>query len=130
MYKYNPKDTTVTVDGVYLTGMGESMVEFEFDEDNFELAVGAQGDVVMNESNNKIATFKVTLQASSPQYSMMLKYAKQGKIFPVWGVNKSIGERFGGTQARIKKSAPVSYGTELEEREFEMAVADGVHEAC
>lgn len=128
MYTYNPKDTTITIDGIYLTGLGEDMVEFEFDEERFETAVGAQGDVVVNETNNKLASMTVTIQASSPQYKMCLQYAKQGKVFPVWGVNKSIGERFGGTKARFKNPPSVAYGSSLEDRELAIQVFDGVVE--
>lgn len=129
MHTYNPKDTIVTISGVHLTGMGEDMVEFEFDEERFETAVGAQGDVVVNETNNKLATMTLTLQASSPQYPMCVQLAKTGTTFPVWGVNKSIGECFGGTKARFKNPPAIAYGTSLEDRELEIQVFDGVVEA-
>jgi len=128
MYNYNPNDTTITVNGVFITGLGEEMISFEFDEDQFEAVTGAQGDVVVNESNDKRATMTLTVQASSPQNSMLRDYAKKGTVFPIWGVNKSIGERFGGTKARIKKSAPITYGKSLEDRAYEIAVFDGVVE--
>lgn len=124
MYTYNPKDTTITLDGVYVTGLGEDMVEFEFDEDKFESEVGAQGDVVVSERNDNRATVTLSIYPSSPQYKMILQYARKGTVFPFWGVNKSIGERFGGTQARIKRP-PVAYGSDLEAREIEIAVFDG-----
>lgn len=130
MFTYNPNDTTLTVDGVFITGMGEDMIEFEFDEERFETVVGAQGDVVVNETNNYLATMTMTIQASSPQYAMCLDYARKGTVFPVWGVNKSVGERFGGTKARFKNPASVSYGAELEDREFEIQVFDGTVEPC
>ena len=130
MHTYNPNDTVVTIDGVFITGMGEDMIEFEFDEERFETVVGAQGDVVVNETNNKLASMTLTIQASSPQYHMLLNYARNGIVFPIWGVNKSIGERFGGTKARIKNPASISYGAELEDREFEIQVFDGVIEAA
>lgn len=130
MYTYNPNDVSVTIDGIYVTGLGEDMIEFEFDEERFEAVVGAQGDVVVNETNNKLATLTLTVQASSPQYKVMLQYAKNGTTFPVWVVNKSIGERCGGTKARFKNPASVSYGAELEDREFEIAIFDGCVEPC
>lgn len=126
-YTYNPKDTTITMNGVYLTGLGEDMISFEFDEDKFEATVGAQGDVVVNERNNDLATVTLSIYPSSPQYQMVLEYARKGTVFPFWGVNKSIGERFGGTQARVKRP-PVSYGSDLEAREVEIAIFDGTNE--
>lgn len=130
MFKYNPNDTTVTLDGVFITGMGEDMIEFSFDEERFETVVGAQGDVVVNETNNNTASMTMTLQVSSPQYAMCLNYAKNGTVFPIWGVNKSVGERFGGTKARFKNTAGANYGTSAEDRSFEIQVFDGVHEPC
>lgn len=130
MYTYNPNDVTITIDGIFVTGLGEDAVEFEFDEERFEAAVGCQGDVVINETNNNLATLTLSVQASSPQYKTLLTYAKNGTIFPVWVVNKSIGERCGGTKARFKNAPSVSYGTELEDREFEIQVMDGVIEPC
>lgn len=129
-YVYNPKDTTLTLDGVFITGMGEDKIEFEFDEERISTAVGADGDVVVNQSNNKLATMTFSIQASSPQYKMCLQYAKSGKMFPVWGVNKSIGERFGGTKAMFKNPPAAAYGTELEDRSCELQIFDGVHEDC
>lgn len=128
MTSYNPKSTTVTVNGIYLTGLGEDMITFEFDEERFTTVVGAQGDVVVNEMNNNLATMTIAIQATSPQYKTLLKYAKQGTTFPVWAVNKSIGERCGGTKARFKNPPEVAYGAELEDREFEIQVFDGVVE--
>ena len=130
MYTYNPNDVTITINGIFITGLGEDAVEFEFEEDRFEASVGCQGDVVLNETKNNLATLTLTVQASSPQYKTLLSYAKNGTIFPVWVVNKSIGERCGGTKARFKNPASVSYGTELEDREFEILVTDGVVEPC
>lgn len=128
MYNYNPNDTTLTIDGVYMTGLGEDMITFAFQEERFSTLVGAQGDVVVNETNSHLADMTVTVLPSSPQYAMCLEYARNGTVFPIWGVNKSIGERFGGTKARFKNPAEISYGNELEAREFEVTVFDGVVE--
>lgn len=128
MYNYNPNDTTLTIDGVYMTGLGEDMITFAFQEERFSPVVGAQGDVVVNETNNHLADMTVTIFPSSPQYAMCLEYARKGTVFPIWGVNKSIGERFGGTKARFKNPAEIGYGSELEAREFEITVFDGVVE--
>ena len=53
--KYNAKDTTVTVNGVNITGFGEDMLSVEKDEEFFSTSVGAQGDVVKSEINNSLA---------------------------------------------------------------------------
>ena len=130
MYNYNPNDTTITIDGVFITDMGEDMITFAFQEERFSPVVGAQGDVVVNETNNKLADMSLTIFPSSPQYAMCLDYARKGTVFPVWGVNKSIGERFGGTKARFKNTAGANYGQSLEDRSFEIQIFDGTHESC
>lgn len=124
MTNYNAKDCTILVDGVYITGVGEDMVTGSKDEEFFTSAVGAQGDIVVNEINNGLGTITLTVQATSPQKSMLLTLAKQGKVFPLWVSNKSIGERMGGTQARIKNYPELANGAEIDDREFEFQVFD------
>lgn len=121
---YNAKDCTVTVDGVFITGLGEDMVTFEKDEEMFQTAVGAQGDVVMSEINNPLATITLTVQATSPQKGYLLNLATAGVVFPIWVINRSIGERFGGTKARIKNYPSLEHGAEAADREFEIQVFD------
>lgn len=124
MQKYNAKDCTVTVSGVYITGLGEDMVTGAKDEEMFSTSVGAQGDVVVNEINNPLGTITLTVQATSPQKEMLLNLAKSGQTFPIWVINKSIGERFGGNEARFKNYPELVNGAEAEDREFEIQVFD------
>lgn len=126
---YNAKDCTVTVDGVFITGLGEDMVSFEKDEEMFSTAVGAQGDVVMSEINNPLATITLTVQATSPQKGYLLDLARAGTVFPIWVINRSIGERFGGTKARIKNYPSLEHGQEAADREFEIQVFDATVES-
>ena len=121
---YDAKDCTITVNGVYLTGLGEDMVTGEKDEEMFTTNVGAQGDVVENEVNNPLGTITVTLQATSPQKAMMLNLARTGEKFAIWVINKSISERFGGSMARIKNYPELANGAEADDREFEIQVFD------
>lgn len=121
---YNPKDCVITVGGVYITGLGEDMVSCEKDEDNFTTSVGAQGDVVVNQSHNQLGTITLTVQGTSPQKTYLLDLAKTGEVFDIWVNNKSIDEKVGGSQAMIKKTPDLSQGAELEDREFEIQVFD------
>lgn len=122
--KYNAKDCVITVDGVYITGLGEDMVTCEKDEDNASVVVGALGDVVVNETNNDLGTITITVQGTCPQKAHLMNLAKTKKIFPVWVNNKSIGEKVGGTKAFMKKTPSLEQGTELADREFEIQVCD------
>ena len=40
---YNAKDCTVAIDDTYITGLSETFISGEKDEENFSTAVGAQG---------------------------------------------------------------------------------------
>ena len=126
---YNAKDCVVTVDGVYITGLGEDMVSCEKDEDNVSTVVGAQGDVVVNEVNNDLGTITLTVQGTSPQKAFLLNLAKTKAMFPIWVNNKSIGEKVGGTKAMMKKTPSLEQGAELADREFEIQVFDYTVEA-
>lgn len=124
MPKYNAKDCTITVNGVFITGLGKTMVSGEKDEDNFSTVVGAQGDVVENEINNPLGSITLTVQATSPQKSMLIDFCNSGEHFPAWITNKSIGEQFGGTDCRIKKMPGFEHADEVGDREFDIQVFD------
>lgn len=121
---YNPQDCVITIGGVYITGLGEDMVSGEKDEDSFSAVVGAQGDVVVNQSNNQLGTITVTVQGTSPQKSYLMGLAKTQSMFDIWVINKSIGEKMGGSKAMMKKPPTLEQGTELADREFEIQVFD------
>ncbi|QCT02724.1 hypothetical protein E6C60_2578 [Paenibacillus algicola] len=122
---YDPNDLTVMVNGVYLTGFAEDMVEFEKDEDGYETKVGAQGDVVRSKINNPLHTLSITLLSSSPQVSMLDKLAKSGEMVPVSLIyNGDPKETVTVTEAYVKKPAARSYGSEAEDREYELQCLD------
>lgn len=122
--QYNAKDTSIIVDGTYITGLGEDMFTAEKDEDFFEPSVGAQGDVVASEINNPLGTVTIYLQPTSPQKQFLMGLAKRTEPFPLWMVNKKLGERCGGTQARLKTFPEVARGATAEDMEFVFQVFD------
>lgn len=126
--RYNAKDCTVMVNGVYITQLGEDMVSFSKEEAYFEPVVGAQGDIVKSEINNSIHTLTITIQSTSPQKEMLLGLLGSEKTFPVWVTNKAMGERFGGSMAAIQEAPEISRGAEAEDMEFTFCVFDGVVE--
>lgn len=126
---YNAKDCTISVDDVYITGVAEDMVTGEKDEELFTTSVGAQGDVLINETNNPLGTITLKIQGTSPQKDKMMNLATERKIFPIWITNTSIGERFGGSQARIKNLPSLEHSAELGDREFQIQVFDYVVES-
>lgn len=127
--KYNAKDTVITVDGVYLTGLAEDFVTGSKDEDYFSAEVGAQGDVLKNEINNDLGTVEVTVQSTSPQVPFLKSLKKRSEPFPVWCSNKLLGERFGGTSANLKSDPEVSRGASCDNLTFTFQVFDYVNDA-
>ena len=121
---YNAKDCVITVNDTYITGLGEDMVSGEKDEDNVSPAVGAQGDVVVNEVNNDLGTITLTVQGTSPQVGYLLDLCNTKELFSIWVNNKSIGTKFGGTKAIMKKTPNLEHGAELSDIEFEISVLD------
>lgn len=128
--RYNAKDCTVLVDGMYITGLGEDMISFEKEEAYFETIVGAHGDIVKSEINNSIHTLTLTVQPTSPQLPRLLELQNQSEPFPVWVVNKALGIRLGGTMANIQEAPEISLGAEAEDMEFTFTVFDGVTESA
>ena len=127
--RYNAKDCTVVVDGVYITQLGEDMVSFSKEEAYFETSVGAQGDIVKSEINNTIHTLTLTVQPTSPQKSFLLSKLGSSETFPIWVTNKALGERFGGTMASVQEMPEISRGSSAEDMEFSFCVFDGVVES-
>ena len=115
---YDAKDTSIVVDSTYITGLGEDMISAEKDEDFFSTSVGAQGDVVKSQINNTLGTVTIYVQPTSPQKKFLLGLAKRTEPFPLWAVNKKLGERVGGTMANLKSFPEFARGSESEDMEF------------
>ncbi len=119
---YDAADTTVAVDGVNITGFAEDMLTIEKDEELFSTSVGAQGDVVKSAINNSLGTATLTVQVTSPQFKKLMALAKQSDPFSFWYINKSLGERAGGTMANIKNYPEISRGQKAGDVEFEFQI--------
>lgn len=121
---YDAKDTSVIVNNTYITGLGEDMITAEKDEDFFSASVGAQGDVVKSQINNTLGTVTINIQCTSPQKNFLMGLAKQNEPFPLWIVNKKLGERVGGTKANLKSFPSIERGAEATDMEFVFTVFD------
>lgn len=121
---YDAKDTSIVIDGTYITGLGEDMISAEREEDFFTPSVGAQGDVVKSQINNPLGTISIYIQPTSPSKAFMLGLAKRTDPFPLWAVNKKLGERVGGTMANLLTFPEFARGAEAEDMEFVFQVFD------
>ena len=123
--RYNAKDEVVTVGGVHITGLAEDFWSFEKRESLAEDEVGAQGDVVRNESNDPLYDATITVQNTSPQIKYLRSLAKETVPFPIWRTNKSLGITEGGSQALLSEIPSSEAGTTAGESEFKFTVYDG-----
>jgi len=126
---YNAKDTSIIVDGVYITGLGEDMISAEKDEDLRSDSVGAQGDVVSSVINNTLGTVTIYVQPTSPQKAFLISLKNRTEPFSLWAVNKKLGERIGGTKAALQSFPEIARGAESEDMEFVFRVYDYTVEA-
>ena len=123
--RYNAKDTSVVVDGVYITSLGEDMVSIEKEEALAENIVGAHGDIVRSEVNNSFYNITITVQPTSPQLGFLLSLKNRTDPFPLWVINKALGVRAGGSQAMIGEMPEIALGSEAEDIEITFCVYDG-----
>ena len=128
--RYDAKDTSIIIDNHYVTGLGEDMFEAEKEEDYFEDSVGAQGDVVVNVINDERGTFTVYVQPTSPSKAFLMSLKDREEPFPVWAVNKKLGERTGGTKAKLLSAPSIKRGATAEDMEFVFRVFDLVIDAA
>lgn len=123
--KYNAKDTTIMVDGVYITGLGEDIWSFEKAEDLAENSVGAQGDVVRNEINDPIYNATVTVQQTSPQANFLFGLKNRTEPFPIYMINKALRRKEGGAKALMSSVPEDTLGKTAEDLAFGFTVYDG-----
>ena len=122
--QYDANDFTVLVDDVNITGLGEDMASGEKDEELASFSVGAQGDVVESKINNDLGTITITVQRTCPQRAFLMGLKSRKNPFPVWVTNKVLGERFGGSKAKLKSFPEMGAGAEAEDMEFEFQIMD------
>jgi hypothetical protein len=127
--KYNAKNATITVDDNYITGVGEDMATGDKDEEFSSFEVGAQGDVVESIINNDLGTISITVQRTCPQKNFLLGLAKRTEPFPIWITDKVLKERYGGSQAKLKKYPEMGHKAQAEDMTFEFQVIDYTVEA-
>ncbi len=122
MRTYNAKDISVVINSVNITGLGETMISCEKDEEFFTTSVGAQGDVVKSVTNNTLGTITLTINYTCPQRAMIINLARANSEFYIW--LNSPNESVGGSIASIKNFPTIEYEAEAPEMEFEIQVFD------
>lgn len=126
---YDAKDVSIIIDGQYITGLGEDMFDAEKEEDLFEDSTGAQGDVVVSVINDGRGNFTLYVQPTSPSKPFLLGLANREDTFPIWAINKKLGERVGGTKARLLTYPGMKRGRSAEDMEYVFRIFDYTVEA-
>ncbi len=122
---YDPKDVTVTVDGVLLSGFAsDAKVGIEFENDFFTTQVGIDGDdVIRSKNNNRTATATITLMQTSTSrdflVSKLLADEKDNSGTFAVSINAgAAGESYSSEFAFIQKVPSASWEVESGTREF------------
>jgi hypothetical protein len=100
---FDPAQTTITIDNVYVTGLGESAISFSYSQDAVSAASGLDGATVFKVNNAKLGSCNLPLKLSSPQFDKLMKLAKNHTLFSIWCTDKSTGRRAGGSYAMFTK---------------------------
>jgi len=126
METYDPKDVSVVVDGLVAHGFADgTFVSATKEEDSYETYVGAQGEVTRSRNANKIGTITLTLKSTSAFNSELLRLSKKKDTFPARVIDRNTGGvRAGGSRAWVQKPADYEAGDEVQEREWNIVVAD------
>lgn len=110
MPKYRAEDVIVNIDGDIVTGLAEgSYVESGRNTEKREFQVGAQGNVIVNESADDTGYFNLTLQETSPFNDVLRALFNSGDEFSI-----SVTDR--NTNA-ASSSASEAYVADLPENE-------------
>ena len=123
--RYDAKNSTITVKGVFITGLAEDFWSFSKKEAIRSSATGGVGDVVISETNDPVWEATVKVQTTSPQANFLLELRKETVPFPVWNINKQLGRKEGGAQALMTEAPSDDHAKEAGELEFKFEVYDG-----
>ena len=128
---YNPKKVTVTFGNHIATGLADdSFINIEPGGDGNTHVAGADGEVCVSIDPSSIYTIKVTLlQNSKTNKFLRKKYDKMkedGNGFFSVTIKDLVGKnKFSASTGWVTKHSPKAYGKAQNNREWEIAVADG-----
>lgn len=106
---FDPSNTTITMDNIYITGIGETAISFEYSQDAVSAAAGLDGAVVVEVNNAQLGTCSLPMKIASPQFEKMMKYARNHTQFSIWATDKSAHRKAGGTAAFFTRVPSISF---------------------
>lgn len=124
MHSYDPKNVKLVFGPVLVEGFAEgSFVNVEYNEDQFTLQVGSDGESSRSKRNNNSARLTVQLMpgaAANAALSAILSADKAAGagIFPVALTDLSTGTTFAGANAWLVRDPGYDFQTEAQPREW------------
>lgn len=121
---YDPSQVATTMGGGLITGFGDgSMIETEYDEDQWSLKTGADGENVRAKNLNKAGTIKITLLQSSDANILLMGFwsadqLNNGGKVPFLCKDGSGTSVVAAEQAWIQKLPKVVFAKDVEMREW------------
>jgi hypothetical protein len=121
---YNPKKVAIICGSFAMSGFADGeMVSIAFDEDQWDLKVGTDGEGTRAKSNNTAATVKIMLMQSSDSNPILQAFwasdqASDGGIFPFLMKDNSGKTLYVADQMWIQKQPESKMGKTAESREW------------
>lgn len=131
VHSYNPKKVTCAFGNHIAKGFADdSMITVEYAGDGTSTVQGADGEIVRSIDPSNLYNLKITLQQTSTTNDFLQSRYERDQsygdgtfsvnVVDVWG-----GESFAGAVAWVTKPASFQRGKTQQNREWEIAVADG-----
>lgn len=133
-FQYDPIQVVFNVGGKDVSGYAEgTFVEVERAVDAFTTTSGSDGEVTRTKSQNRIGTFKVTLQQSSPSNDVFSALATLDEQSSGGAVPILLSDRNGTTIAQckqgwVKKKANTTFANTSENREWTFETGNLVYD--
>ncbi len=131
---YDPNEVTIVVGAILVDGFADgTFVSVEWDEDAFTKTIGAGGEVCRARSNNNGASVTLTLLQSSAANDLLSALHNADKLSPGGdgivpfimkdGTGRTV---ISAEKCWVRKPATVTYGREVENREWTIDTGDMV----
>lgn len=124
MKTYNPKKVAISAGGFIVTGYADgTFVNVEFDEDQWNLAMGSDGEGTRVKSNNYAATITISLMQSSDSNAVLQAFwasdrLSDGGVFPLLIKDNSGKSLYSAEKCWVQKQPPAEFGKEATAREW------------
>jgi hypothetical protein len=133
LHSFDPEGLHVIYAGAQIEGWAEdSMVEIEYNEDQWELKVGLDGEAVRSKRNNKSAKIKMMIMPGARSNLVFAAaqsaddIANEGAL-PLSIVDESTGTTFMAEAAWVMKDPGQKFGKSTDPQEWVLETAALIH---